>query len=228
MDEFETDEVTEMPQGSATSPRWTGAASIALAHHLNEQCVELLCNLAATSSYQELPQFVLQNRDLWRLLEPEACKHVAAFPFVIVDFRFKDVHWWREVTPSFSMSHADSTSISDLALETLLFARQAAREDINVARAMFAMSSPVATRIASLTLQQVRIIALSGIQELRVRWDSNLEFWRDLLIACRSGDTQRLAALRREAKLLFCGDYAQRRDYGGGYLCASPRHPRGG
>jgi hypothetical protein len=32
MDEFKTDEAAEMPQGSASSPRWTGAPSIALAH----------------------------------------------------------------------------------------------------------------------------------------------------------------------------------------------------
>jgi hypothetical protein len=41
MDEFETDEAAKLPQGSATSPRWTVAASIELAHRLNEQCVEL-------------------------------------------------------------------------------------------------------------------------------------------------------------------------------------------
>src|SRR5258707_874982 len=94
MDEFETEEGTELPQVSAASPRWTGAPSIALAHQLNEQCVELVCELAATSSTQELPQFVLQNRDLLRLLEIEARKRVAAFPFVIVDLRFKDAKSW--------------------------------------------------------------------------------------------------------------------------------------
>jgi len=45
MDEFETDN-----KASAASPRWIGARSIPLAHQLNEQCVELVCELAATSS----------------------------------------------------------------------------------------------------------------------------------------------------------------------------------
>ncbi|MHB8721825.1 MAG: hypothetical protein ACYDAH_10560 [Steroidobacteraceae bacterium] len=70
MDEFKTEEADELPQTSVTSPRWTGAPSIALAHGLNEQCVELVCDLAASSSIEELPRFILQNRDLWRFLSP--------------------------------------------------------------------------------------------------------------------------------------------------------------
>jgi hypothetical protein len=74
MDEFKTDEA------SAASPRWTGAPSIPLAHQLNEQCVELVCELANNPSAQELPPFILENRDLLRLLEPDARKRVAALP----------------------------------------------------------------------------------------------------------------------------------------------------
>src|ERR1700736_4417123 len=67
MDEFKTDD-----EASAVLPRWTGARSIPLAHQLNEQCVELVCELANNLSAQDLPPFILENRDLWRLLEPEA------------------------------------------------------------------------------------------------------------------------------------------------------------
>ena len=94
----------------------------------------------------------------------------------------------------------------DLALETLLFARQVAREDVNVAKAMFAMTSAVVRLIESFTVSQIRAIALGNANQLRVRWDNRPEFWRDLLIACRSGDEQALAAVRRHAKLLFCGE----------------------
>ncbi|MDB6084807.1 MAG: hypothetical protein JWN43_2688 [Gammaproteobacteria bacterium] len=104
------------------------------------------------------------------------------------------------------MSPADLMPSSDLALETLLFARQSAREDVNVAKAMFAMTSPVANLIASLTLPQVRAIALKNTSQLRVRWDNDPEFWRDLLVASRAGDEQAIAALRRHGKLLFCGE----------------------
>jgi hypothetical protein len=215
MDEFNTDD-----EASAASPRWTGAPSIPLAHQLNGQCVELVCELANDLSAQELPPFILQNRDLWRLLEPEARKRVAAFPFVIVDLHFKDSEPWQLASDGHPMAAADSMLNSgfpsklfeDLVLETLLFARQAAREDVNVAKAMFAMTSPVARLIASLTVSQVRAIAMSNASQLRVRWDNHPEFWRDLLTVCRSGDEQAFAAIRRQAKLLFCGEFVSSLD----------------
>lgn len=214
MDEFKTEKADGLPQTSPISPRWAGAPFIALAQGLNEQCVELVCDLAASSSIEELPRFVLQNRDLWRLLEPDARKRVAAFPFVIVNLRFQDAESWQRALQGHLMSPMDSSHyngtppklLEDLLLETLLFARQAAREDIAVAKAMFAMTSSVASLIASLTLTQVRPIAVGNAQQLRVRWDSDPEFWGDLLAACRSGDEQALAALRRQAKLLLCGE----------------------
>jgi hypothetical protein len=208
MVEFKTDEAAQLPEGAPAPPRWTGAPSIELAHQLNAQYVELVCELAV-SPHPTLPASVLQNRDLWRLLEPESRKRVAAFPFVIVDIQFKDTEWWRMISGGLSMNPVDSMPFSDLALEALLFARQAAREDVVVAKAMFAMTSPVASLIASLTLRQVRAIASICGQKLLVRWDDNPEFWRDLLIACRSGDEQALAAVRRQGKLLFCGDFVQ-------------------
>ncbi len=173
MNEFKTDEAAELQEGPAASPRWTGAPSIELAHRLNAQCVEIACELAV-SPHRTLPAFILQNRDLWRLLEPEARERVAAF--------------------------------QDLMLETLLFARQSAREDVVVARAMFALTSPAASLIAALSLQQVRAIALRHTEQLRVRWDEDPEFWRDLLIACRADNEEDLAAIRRQGKLLFCGE----------------------
>jgi hypothetical protein len=186
---------------------------------LNAQCVQLVCELAV-SPHQTLPAFVHQNRDLWRLLEPEARKRVAAFPFVIVDLRFKDAEWWHKVSGKLSTNPADSVLYNgvppklfeDLALETLLFARQAAREDINVAKAMFAMTSQVARLIASLTLSQVRAITLRNTSHLRVRWDNDPEFWCDLLTASRAADEQGMPALRRQAKLLFCGELIQPRE----------------
>jgi hypothetical protein len=205
------DEADDFPHGPVASPRWTGAPSIPLATQLNEQCVGLVCELATTPSIQELPPFVSQNRDLWRLLEPDARERVAAFPFVIVDLHFNHLEPWLEAREGRLMSSPASTlytgvpprHFEDLALETLLFARQSAREDLNVAKVMFAMTAGVAGIIASLSLSQIRAIASANTSELKVRWDSDPELWRDLLVAARAGDEQPLAAVRRQAKLLF-------------------------
>jgi len=85
-----------------------------------------------------------------------------------------------------------------------------AREDVVVATAMFAITSPLARLVASLTLQQVRAIAVGHARELRVRWERDVEFWRDLLVACRAGDDGSMAAARRQGKLLFCGEVARK------------------
>jgi len=73
------------------------------------------------------------------------------------------------------------------------------------------MTSPVTSLIASLTLQQVRAIAVGHARELRVRWVRDAEFLRDLLVACRTGDQGAMAAARRQGKLLFCGEVIQKR-----------------
>ena len=206
MDEFKADEAAVLSHVSAGSPRWTGAPSIDLAHQLNEQCIDLVCEFAAASSPAELPQFILQNRALWGRLDRQARKRVASLPFVIVDLRFKDAEWWRQIMGQPLLIHAGPTFFSDLATEVLLFARQAAREDLSVAKTMFAMVAPVASLIVSLTLQQVRSIASNSTHELRVRWDHDPESWRELLLACQNADELSMAAARRQAKLLFCGE----------------------
>jgi hypothetical protein len=209
MDEFKTDD-----EAASASPRWTGAPSIPLAHQLNGQCIELVCELANNLAAQELPPFILDNRDLWRLLEPEALKRVAALPFVNVDLRFKDAKGWQQASGGHPMSAGStpygglSTKLfEDFVLDTLLFARQAAREDVTVAKVMFAMTPPVARVIAALTVSQVRIIAHDNVRELRVRWDNDPEFWRDLLMAARANDEGALASIRQQAKLLFAGEF---------------------
>jgi hypothetical protein len=219
MNEIKTDEAADLPEDSAALPRWTGTPYIPLGQQLNEQCVELVCELAA-SPLQTLPAFILKNRDLSRLLEPEARKRVAAMPFAIVNLRFKDAESWQQASDGHPMTPADMPDVAntaaysgvppnlleDLALETLLFARQAAREDANVAKVMFAMTPAVVRLIASLTVSQVRAIAVANASQIRVCWDNDPEFWGELLVACRSGDEKALVAIRRQGKLLFLGE----------------------
>jgi hypothetical protein len=213
MAEVKIDDVTR-----SASPRWIGASSIPLAYQLNEQCLELVCDLAKNPSAEELPLFILENRDLWRLLEPEARKRLAEFPFVILDLHFRDAELWRLASVGHPMPLADNSKnarysillskpLEDLALETLLFARQVARENASVAKVIFAMTASVVRLIALFTVSQIRATAIGNAHQLRVRWDGDPEFWSKLLAACRSGDQQDLEAIRRHAKLRFSGEF---------------------
>lgn len=212
MDEFGLEQKSGDQQSSR--PKWQGVQSIRLAQQLNEQCIDLFCELAIDSSPEVPWPLVASNRDLWIRLDAFARKRLAVFPFVIVDVRFKDVSWWQGVgheRPTAPPAHAvsvamPSTRYEYLALETLMFAWQVAREDRHVAQMVFAMTPAVADCIAALTMQQVRTIAVEGSRFLRIRWDDEPQFWRELLICAREGDEAALTALRRDAKLLFCGE----------------------
>lgn len=54
-------------------------------------------------------------------------------------------------------------------------------------------------------MQQIRILATESTPVLRVRWDDDPQFWRELLIAGRGADEQGLAA-PTSPKRLFCGE----------------------
>jgi hypothetical protein len=56
----------------------------------------------------------------------------------------------------------------------------------------------------------VRSIAVGSARELRIRWDRDSEFWRDLLIAALIGDQLAMSELRLQAELLFCGELLHR------------------
>ena len=96
-----------------------------------------------------------------------------------------------------------------------MFGWQVAREDRSVASMIFAMPPSVADCIATLTMQQVRTLAVESAKSLRLRWDNHPRLWRDLLLAAREPDDAALEALRREAKLHFCGELIHAQPAGG-------------
>ena len=205
----ETDE-----KGLPPSPRWKGARSLRLAHELNSRCIDLLCDLAARPSVEGLPVMLRANRNLWYRLDPEARWRLAAFPFVIVDFRFRDEAWWRGRGSVENHAVAECPagdafpleSRESLLLETMMFAWQVAREDHRVAQILFAMTQPVARLVSLLAMQEIRALAVDRSTPLRVRWENNAQLWRELLLAAATEDEEALEEVRLHAKLLFCGD----------------------
>jgi hypothetical protein len=204
MNEFEA----QLEGGERGSPpQWKGAPAIKLAHQLNEQCIELLCNLAA-EQYDQAPwPFLEVNRDLWCRLDSEARRRLATFPFVIVDIHFGVQAWWlepRHLNPVYQSGSATHPAMPPtpwecLALEALMFAWQVAKDDRRVAHMVFGMAPAVTSIIASLSMQQVRVVASHSAQVMRVRWDDKPKFWRELLIAARATDASGFMALKHHA-----------------------------
>lgn len=195
--------------------RWKGAGSITLAHHLNQQFIELLCELAVDGTSGDSIPVIASYRNQWRTLDPIAQRRLSLFPFVIVDLRFSDVNWWRAAASNgqHGRGHTDGSATAGrwnwLALEALMFGWQVARADCCVASMLFAMPPVVADCIAALTMQQVRTLGVESANRMRLRWDNDPHLWRELLMAGNEGDLPALEALRSDAKLRFCGELIQ-------------------
>jgi hypothetical protein len=203
-------------KGVSPSPRWKGARSLKLAQELNTRCIDLLCDCAAMPFVEGLPMMLRANRNLWCQLNAQARWRLAAFPFVIVDVRFRDEVWWRGKGKMQGVAEPPLPDAflreprESLLLETLMFAWQVAREDPRVAQILFAMTQPVAHLISSLAMQDIRTIAIERSNFLRFRWDDNAQLWRELLVAVTTDNEEALDELRLHAKLLFCGDLISR------------------
>lgn len=137
----------------------------------------------------------------------------ARLPFVILDLHFTDEAWWRRETewPQSAVHESDSRNGfppelgERLMHETLMFAWQMARSDCIAAQVSFAMRPSVAATIGALMPNQVRAIASRRGGEIRVRWDDDSHFWRELLLAAAAGDDEAILDLHLHAKLLLFG-----------------------
>jgi hypothetical protein len=198
-------------------PRWKGAQSISPVYQLNERCIELLCEVAASSSALDALSLVEELRDLWANLDLEARRRAARVPFAIVEARFQDEPWWRHVAasgdtnPALDEGCCSSTNClpkeasEQLMHETLMFAWQTVRWDRTVSLVSFGMSPSVADVIAALTPRQIRMISTRFHHCVVVRWSEDSQFWRDLLVAAATGNEEKLGELHLLAKLSYCG-----------------------
>jgi hypothetical protein len=202
-------------------PRWKGIQSLDLVHQLNERCVGLLYDVAASGAPNVLLPMLTENQDLWVSLHEEARLSLARMPFVIVDAKFRNAAWWRRAAAeqenpndvSEKTSNGLSREASEhLMHETIMFAWQTARWDQTAAQISLGMAPSVINVIAALTPQQIRVIASRESQAVRIRWANDPYFWRDLLVAAKAGEQKRLATLHLHAKLLLCSEIAHLRE----------------
>ena len=194
-------------------PRWKGAQSSEPIYQFNERCFDVLVDAATSRAAETTLAILIELRELWAGLGPEARSRLAKMPFVVVEAHFGDERWWRRTAESKERAtDAQRTQnglppdLADhLMHETLMFAWQMARWDATVALMSFGMPPSVTPVIAALTPHQIRAIATRESGSLQIRWSGNVPFWRDLLIAAQAAKHEKLAALHLEAKLLLCG-----------------------
>jgi hypothetical protein len=204
--------------GSFLAWKWTGAETLDFVHALNERCLQVLghrVNTEGRALFQcEAFEIVRACQELWLQLDEAAVRRAAKSPVLLLDVRFDSLAWWRE-------SHSEGTNgqkdvnpsgsfpadvARELTAETLTLAWHATRSDAHVASIALGLSPGIAGIIAGLTPREVQRIAVRQAHQLRPRWESNLEFWEQLLRTAIEGRLEYLSEFHLQSLELLGND----------------------
>jgi hypothetical protein len=178
--------------------RWRSARILEAVWQVNEHLVSALSDLARLGSVSTV--IVRQNSECLRRLDAAGCKRAARIPVLLLDLHFQSADWWRIAAGlnggGYPAASSDSSLPADLAAEltreTLIVSWLAVRDTPQSANLLIGMSDAVASLLGELTVQQIDRVAVRKSQELRIRWQSNPEFWQRLLAAGQSGSAEEL------------------------------------
>lgn len=138
--------------------------------------------------------------------------------FLLVDLEFGNPVWWRRVgksavnkpraerrTPAFPRIGGQQ-----LARSTLFLAWHAVRSEPAAASVMLGLSAEVQSEIARLSLHDIDCIAVKRHADLRPRWETEPQLWRQLLRAAQSGDYRIARAVNIRGLQLITGAVTNR------------------
>jgi hypothetical protein len=172
-------------------------AKDALAHicEINEQCLQMLVSVAR-QVHTPPESFLHHLFSLIGTLDQAGMATTARFPFLLVDFGFRDLAWWQSITPAHRRAGKDLSwlvpfpraAAMKLARATLTLAWHTVRTDTEATLVLLGISPPVAEHIASLRLQDIDRIAERHYRRLRPRWEDRPAVWRQLLACSRETD----------------------------------------
>lgn len=162
---------------------------------LNEQYLELLIRLGSQGELPgEAPLIPLVATI--RSLESTTIASAARFPFLLLDLKFSDHEWWRQVVVSPTRRLQDPqwliplprAAAIKLSREALMLAWHTIRTDLQSAVVLLGIVPPVADLIAALRLRDLDRIAEYQFRHLRPRWEDRPGVWRQLIACAASGE----------------------------------------
>ena len=192
--------------------RWRSARILEAVCQVNEHLVSALIELARRENVSTA--IVRQNTDALRRLDVDGCKRAARIPVLLLDLHFQNADWWRNAAglngDAFPATRG-ATSLpielaAELTRETLIVGWLAVREAAQSANLLLGMSDAVASLLGPLSPQQLDRVAARKSHELRIRWQSNSEFWQRLLAAGQSGNAEDLCDTHLFALQLLGGE----------------------
>jgi hypothetical protein len=179
---------------------------------LNEQCLRLLVDMARHDSLHTAA-FLNDLLSTVSSLNSATLACAARFPFLLVDFRFRDFHWWQHVIAAPNKPWKESTWLTvlprataiKLSHETLMLTWHTVRTDREAAVVLLGLTQAVADAIAALRLRDLDRIAERQFRQLRPRWEDRPGVWRQLLACARSTEVDAAHAFVLHALQLTAG-----------------------
>lgn len=212
MDDRQRERMTANKKSMPSPPRWAGERSLDIVFELNERCLELVSQTAASSEHGDALAVARLNRQQWSTLDAVARQRIARLPFVIVDLHFYDGGWWRRINEGIQADPATAHRLFppeqgvEFMHDTLMVAWHTAQADLRTAGLTMGMTARVAQTIAALSMRDLRRIAVRYGCEATLRWGGRPELWQQLLAAAQDQDDSRLKQVKLQAKICLVGE----------------------
>ncbi len=180
---------------------WVTQRTLDSLARVNEQCIALLAELAASVGTQPTFGLVEPLRDLLLAMDSASRRRAAQTPHLLVDVQFRNAAWWRDVATRpertevrAQNSQSGRTRLVAMTRATLMLAWHSARAEREAAQVMMGISPSVVDLIAGLSPVDLNRVSERHYRQLAPRWPDRPATWRHLLLGARTGDA---AALRR-------------------------------
>jgi hypothetical protein len=214
--------VEEMSGPPWSAQPWLGSAALSVLAELNEQCLGLLVEEAATQSSGLAHPLLRDLAQLWAKLDGKALKRAAACPYLLMDAGFADPQRWmwmhghqvleRErgpTVPFFTVAHAATV------MRTLLtYGWHLAQNRQSAARLLLGMSPQCVDLVRACSLSEVGELAGRHPAWMQPRWPYHVRIWREFLTAAIAGEGQPLQRARLRGLQILAADA---RSVGGGW-----------
>lgn len=160
---------------------------------INEQCLQMLVEAAHVPPTASEP-FILQLLALISTLDAATLSTAARFPFLLVDFGFRDPEWWKAITAGREHAVGETSwpspfsrsAATTLSRATLMLAWHTLRTDTEASVVLLGITPTVARLLRSLRLQDIDRIAEQHHRRIRPRWEDRPGVWRQLMFCAKS------------------------------------------
>jgi hypothetical protein len=178
---------------------------------LNTQFLELLAEQGRVDATRIDGLLLREVSHRWSEFDAEAKRRAASCPYLLVDAGFGDPDRWR--TRGFAARSADTPAFFTVdrcrivARQVFLYAWHLSNSRTFEGRVLLGMCSDCIEALRSYTLPQVLELAEQSTHSIWPRWPHLVGFWRELLLAARSGEFAALEAAKMHGIPLLAADF---------------------